>query len=221
MTNTAEVLVHGRFQPTPTPTLEDELGPLPVVGVRRLIVSVLRLATELDLGQQSRRAPEIGGRGALPSLGRRIARILAAKPLYLEGSMWTPPGQADARVLRRSADADVVTALSCLELHRSALRRRHTALRGGERARHRSVAAGGGREPLRGAPPCRVSRRIGALSQAGFAHPLRRVAERHRASDANGRALTAHAPAVLACVVSCPTTDPANGRFFTSQGHDR
>lgn len=45
------------------------------------------------------------------ALGVLIKGLALAKPMYLEGSIWTPRGRGAARVLGRRADAEVVRAI--------------------------------------------------------------------------------------------------------------
>ena len=122
------------------PTLGAVLAELPVLGVRRLALIALELATELDLALRCEVTPDrlslerifvenaatpferarlpvasrqIGApapRASLCELGLLLARVLADKPLYLEESVWIPR-KAGVRVLRRRADAEVVHSL--------------------------------------------------------------------------------------------------------------
>jgi hypothetical protein len=121
-----------------------------VLGVRRLALIALELATELDLALHCEVTPDrlnlerifvenaatpferarlplasrqLGApapRASLREFGLLLARVLADKPLYLEESVWMPR-KAGVRVLRRRADAEVVHSLG-RALHLIALR---------------------------------------------------------------------------------------------------
>jgi len=126
---------HGR-----PPTLGSVLAELPVLGVRRLTLLALQLATELDLALRCEVTPgslrlesifvenaatplerarlpvatrQLGvppPRASLREFGLLLAQVLVDKPLYLEESVWMPR-KAGVRVLRRRADAEVVYSL--------------------------------------------------------------------------------------------------------------
>lgn len=128
-----------RARPRPADTLESVLATAPLLGVRRATRLALQLAIELDLavhgeitparlsadailvenpGTTSERArlPIAADQAGMPTrrtglaeLGRLIQGWLSAKPLYLEESVWMPPGAE--RILRRRADAQVLEPL--------------------------------------------------------------------------------------------------------------
>ena len=132
------------------PTLGSVLAELPVLGVRRLTLLALQLATELDLALRCEVTPgslrlerifvenaatplerarlpvatrQLGvqpPRASLREFGLLLAQVLVDKPLYLEESVWIPR-KAGVRVLRRRADAEVVHSLG-RALHLIALR---------------------------------------------------------------------------------------------------
>jgi hypothetical protein len=117
------------------------LGALPSVGAQHLVQIALQLATELDLAEQSglacglltpatvrleragtpfeqaivpRLAHPARANGLdrqLMQLGAIIGELLRCKRVFLEGSIWVPPGQASDVVMTRRADLDVLARI--------------------------------------------------------------------------------------------------------------
>lgn len=134
-------MVSGIHPAIVAPTLDAVLTPLRAVGVQRLIRIAREIAMELDLAHElgitvgrvaedSVRLERAGTsleRARLPlalpedsasvasgvrGLGVTLGRILGAKPLALDGSIWTPPGARAPVVMRRRADAELVETLA-------------------------------------------------------------------------------------------------------------
>lgn len=123
------------------PTLADVLQGLPSVGAQHLVQISLQLATELDLAQQSglacgpltpatvrlERAGTPFEQAIVPrpthpeqvcdldlqllQLGAIIGELLRCKRVFLEGSIWVPPGWASDVVMTRRADLDVLARI--------------------------------------------------------------------------------------------------------------
>jgi hypothetical protein len=123
------------------PTLQEVLQALPSVGAQRLVQIALQLATELDLAEQSGMAcgsltpatvrleragtpfeqaivprsmhPDQAGDldRQLLELGGIIGELLRCKRVFLEGSIWLPPGWASDVVMTRRADLHVLARI--------------------------------------------------------------------------------------------------------------
>jgi hypothetical protein len=131
---------HAGRLPECAPSLDEVLAQIPALGVRRLILIALQLATELDLAQQSGVAHEpvsafsvrleragtpfeqalltpasepagvCPAERSLSEFGAVLVQLLQRKPLYLEGSVWAPASKSHVAMSRR-ADADVLASL--------------------------------------------------------------------------------------------------------------
>jgi hypothetical protein len=123
------------------PTLAQVLRALPSVGAQRLVQIALQLATELDLAEQSGlacgsltpRTVQLERAGTpfeqaivprsthaeqagdlerqLLELGGIIGELLRCKRVFLEGSIWLPPGWASDVVMTRRADVDMLVRI--------------------------------------------------------------------------------------------------------------